>query len=156
MESHIVPVATGPAWVGYGVRAFDSVIRELIGEARDELVLTVYLLTSREIVAALERALSRGVAVEVFLDGDTRSKSDIKLIDQLYALRTEYPYLQISEVNSGILHAKIIIADGRRVLVGSANLSPSALLNNYELGILLEDNAVAGKIRDLIEKLRPQ
>ncbi len=153
MEANITPVATGDAWIGYGVRSFQSVISELIEKAEKELILTVYVLTNVDIVNALSIALERGIAVTIYLydDGDGITKKDA--VRKISALCEEYPYLIINKVRNRVLHAKVIVADGRKVLAGSANLTYPALINNYELGFLIENATVAGKIIELIKKV---
>ncbi len=44
------------------------------------------------------------------------------------------------------MHAKALVVDGRRALVGSANLTHRALAYNLELGVLVRDPAVAAAI----------
>lgn len=153
MEAHVIPVATGDAWIGYGVRSFQSVITELIDHAEKELILTVYVLTNVDVVNTLSTALERGVTVTIYLydDGEGITKKDAVI--KISALCEEYPYLVINKVRKRVLHAKVIVADGRKVLAGSANLTYPALINNYELGFLIEDATVAGKIIELIRKV---
>ncbi len=54
----------------------------------------------------------------------------------------------------GVLHAQLLVVDGRRALVGSANLTDRALTANLEAGVLIEDAALAadleGRIRGLM------
>ncbi|NOR47441.1 MAG: endonuclease, partial [Methanosarcinaceae archaeon] len=63
----IIPVASGEKWIGYGVRSFQSIIHELISKASNELVMTVYVITSMDIIDDLRNALERGVGVEIYL-----------------------------------------------------------------------------------------
>jgi len=49
------------------------------------------------------------------------------------------------------LHAKVYIADSRRALLTSANLTPSGLDYNFEYGICLEDPVLVSKIRSDLE-----
>lgn len=46
------------------------------------------------------------------------------------------------------LHAKVYIADGATAIIGSANLTPSALDLNREYGVLIEDTPVVRQIED--------
>jgi phosphatidylserine/phosphatidylglycerophosphate/cardiolipin synthase-like enzyme len=52
-----------------------------------------------------------------------------------------------------VLHAKVLVIDGCRALVGSANLTYRALHNNLEAGILVEDPALAASIERHIRSL---
>ena len=47
-----------------------------------------------------------------------------------------------------VLHAKLLIVDGRRALVGSANLTHRALTANLEAGVLIEDPDLAGGLEE--------
>ena len=42
-----------------------------------------------------------------------------------------------------MLHAKTVVADGRWTRVGTSNLNASSLLGNFELDVLIEDEAFA-------------
>jgi hypothetical protein len=44
------------------------------------------------------------------------------------------------------VHAKAIVADGRRLFVGSENLSSASLDRNREIGILMNDSGLAGQV----------
>jgi phosphatidylserine/phosphatidylglycerophosphate/cardiolipin synthase-like enzyme len=41
------------------------------------------------------------------------------------------------------IHAKVTVADGRRLYLGSANFTPTSLDENREIGLLLADPAAA-------------
>ncbi|TCR24010.1 phospholipase D-like protein [Streptomyces sp. BK205] len=47
---------------------------------------------------------------------------------------------------SGVLHAKLIIADRHTALLGSANLTDRALSDNIELGVVLRDPSLVGSL----------
>ena len=60
--------------------------------------------------------------------------------------------------DSGVLHAKAVVADEESVLVTSANLTEAAFDRNIEMGIVLRDRPVAlsvsARFRALIERRR--
>lgn len=153
MNCNIIPVATGDKWIGYGIRASSSVIRELIQDTKKEVVLTAYLLTNREIVSYLHTALNRGISVIIYIYAGNNPFKESGAAKALYELKNKYPYLRIVEVNKIMLHAKVIISDGERMYCGSANLSDQGMDTNYELGFLINDSVTSCKIRDLIQKL---
>jgi len=51
----------------------------------------------------------------------------------------------------GVLHAKLLVVDGCRALVGSANLTHRALTANIEAGILIRDHDLERHVRALME-----
>ena len=44
------------------------------------------------------------------------------------------------------LHAKVYVADSRRAIVSSGNLTAGGLYDNYEIGIMIEDVAISSRI----------
>jgi len=153
LKVNITPVATGDAWIGYGVRSSGSVVSELIVNANIELVMTAYLLTNHEIVKEIKEALDRGVSVVIYLYDDGKKITETEAVCSIFKLKQEFPYLKINIVKDRVLHAKILVADGKKVLVGSANLTHSAMTSNYELGFLIEDAGVSGQVLELIQKM---
>ena len=153
MAKNFFPVATGEKWIGNSVRHTSSVINELINDAEKSLIFTAYLITSDDIVDQIEKALNRGVTVKVYIYNKQDNQSHIYNIEKLHELASNYPYLTVIDINDVVLHAKIIISDMKVMYCGSANLSQHALDSNYELGFLIEDSEVIGKIAQLLSKL---
>ena len=44
------------------------------------------------------------------------------------------------------IHAKVVVADGRALYLGSANFTPTSLDHNRELGLRLDDAAVGRRV----------
>ena len=44
------------------------------------------------------------------------------------------------------IHAKVVVADGRRLYLGSANFTPTSLDRNRELGLRIDDAAAARRV----------
>ena len=112
---------------------------QLVDEARRSLDLELYVLTDSGVVHAVERARARGVAVRVLLDPgqrpSDRSAAELEAAGvpvRLYAGRGE------------LLHAKVGIADGSRVVFGSANWTGGGFERNHELDVeVLDSRALA-------------
>ena len=69
-----------------------------------------------------------------------------------------HPFAHVSGINrwrwpadqrdgNGVLHAKLLVIDGRRALVGSANLTSKALAHNLEVGAVINDPDLARAAR---------
>lgn len=83
---------------------------------------------------------------------DIRSDSVLSGSLDLEALNIFYQRGNRAEVVSlPRLHAKVYIADNRRALLTSANLTPAGLDHNYEYGVCLEDSALVTKVRNDLE-----
>ena len=49
------------------------------------------------------------------------------------------------------LHAKMILADGERAYLGSANLTDTSLHYNFEIGLLVEDRAIVAALERMFD-----
>jgi len=54
---------------------------------------------------------------------------------------------------NGVLHAKLLVVDGHRALVGSANLTSKALAHNLEVGAVIDDPDLAWALEDHLRQL---
>jgi len=129
-------VISGEKWLGRGLLSVYSRIEEIINEAKHSILIAVYQFTSRELITLIERALRRGVEVYVY----TTEIADIH----------SHPNLKIHLLRDIMLHAKIIIVDGKKILIGSSNFTFSGFFKNYEVGVYLEDEKIAYKLTKLI------
>ncbi|HEY7725276.1 MAG TPA: phospholipase D-like domain-containing protein [Anaeromyxobacteraceae bacterium] len=106
-----------------------------VGAARHAvLVAHAYFLPDRRLVRTITAASRRGVAVTLLLAGRSDVPFARSATVRLYGglLRAG---VRIVEWERSILHAKVAVVDGRRLLLGSFNLDPLSLAN---LEVLLE------------------
>jgi phosphatidylserine/phosphatidylglycerophosphate/cardiolipin synthase-like enzyme len=110
-----------------GIRALAL---ELLDVARESLDLELFVLTDAAAVHALRRAHARGVRVRLLLDPDQRpSDASADL------LRAAGVAVRLYRGTGEKLHAKAAVADGHRVLFGSANWTSGGFERNHELDI---------------------
>lgn len=115
-------------------------IIELIDGAQESVDIEIYVFTSRDVVAALERAKARGVDVRIILERDVISGDNDEIYRELAAKGINVRY---ASAFYKLTHSKFIIIDGKTVLVGSHNLSNSALYDNREASVIVRDAATA-------------
>ena len=72
----------------------------------------------------------------------------------MFKLSKEYRYLRIHTISDEVLHAKVLIVDGDRVLAGSANPTFGGMVKNYEPGFLVKDGRIAQKVLTLLRRLK--
>lgn len=150
--TRVTPVATTPR-TALRARRSDAVLRELIAGAREELIVLGYEISDVDIIGALAERASLGVAVDLLVDGVQTPVERLAGAWPLGAGRARVwttghddrgrPYR---------LHAKALIADGRRCMLGSANLTYSGLHTNLELGALIE-GSVARRFRSHVREM---
>lgn len=145
-------LATGPEFIGEGVRGTGQVVEELITEAKNEIQILAYLFTkSGKVISLLEKSLRKGIKVSIVIND--MENQDVEVKTKLRELSSEFSNLKVIDFhrNSGEqLHAKVVVIDRKKAVVGSANFSWSGLTRNYEVGVLLSGEAAwkLGKIVD--------
>lgn len=80
-------------------------------------------------------------------------KNTYGIYNEILRLEKEYIDMNVFKVNDTLLHAKVLVSDGKKALISSANLTLGGMLNNYELGVMLEDSDVAFEIETVIRRL---
>jgi cardiolipin synthase A/B len=124
-------------------RRIGRVIAPLIRRAQNEILISMaYFLPVGAVRRELLLAKRRGVRVRVVVPGN----SDVKLVQ--WATRHLCQTLLkrgilIYERKDFMLHSKVIVIDGRRTVVGSANLDPRSLRTNLEFVGVITSSAMA-------------
>ena len=87
----------------------------------------------RRVEAALAAALARGVRVRGLLEDGIafNDASRRRLLDLGAEVELDTP--------RKMLHAKLVVVDGKRVLLGSTNWTGNSMANNNETNVLLDD-----------------
>ncbi|MBC7317948.1 hypothetical protein H5T57_01660 [Candidatus Bipolaricaulota bacterium] len=122
-----------------------SVAQELLGRAQSQICVALYSLTlypayfespSNLLLQTLAEAATRGVRVQVILEGG--EADDLSEQNRLSAAWLSVNGAEVRLDPSGItMHAKILLVDGKHVLVSSANWNYSSLAKNMEAGVAL-------------------
>lgn len=147
-------VATGPEFVRWGVRGIESVMEEMITNARNEIHVIAYLVTSSAmpILRLLAEKAKQGIRVNLIINSLEELEKEIK--DYLFMIQRNFSKVfQMVSFRDAIkrdIHAKILIVDRQKALIGSANLSWGGIAGNYEMGVLIEGE-IAWHIAKLIE-----
>jgi cardiolipin synthase C len=151
------PVWTGPGAKGHQ-RLTAAVLHELIASSRERVLLVSFAAhTLASVASDLRAAVERGVAVDVLFetahdsDGGYASWDERPFGDIDGIARWRWPVEHRKE--GALLHAKALVIDWRRALVGSANLTRRALAENLELGLMVEDADVACAIEEHVRSL---
>jgi cardiolipin synthase len=122
------PVRIWLSGLGGGGRLRRRYVKAVAGARRRVLVAHSYFLPDRSLVRTITAAARRGVGVRLLLPG----RSDVALAR--LATRRLYRRLlragvEIREWGRSVMHAKMAVADGSLLLLGSFNLDPFSLAN---------------------------
>lgn len=121
-----------------------------IASASEEiLIATPYFIPGLRIIRSLLRAAQRGVQVRLLLP----ARSDVPLVRLLG--RSYYSVLlrggiEICEMEHEILHAKVMLIDGKQAVIGSANLDQRSFHRNYEINLIIDDEAFGSQIQTIL------
>ncbi len=150
-------LATGPELVREGARAIEPVIEELILTARREVHLVAYVFTPQasRFLELLNQSAERGVRLTIVVNNLEGQNRVVR--DKLLSLVRDFDHAKVSSFsqNGAQLHAKAVVSDRERAIIGSANFSWGGMATNYELGVLLDGDA-AWDIARLVEILASQ
>jgi phosphatidylserine/phosphatidylglycerophosphate/cardiolipin synthase-like enzyme len=152
-------IVTGLGWLGGGVQAIENALLRLVDGAEHELALAVYAMSPgpERLWAAIERAVDGGIRSTIIIDRlDEQNPAMRDWIHQLWFRHADTLRLVDfrGEDSNDHLHAKIVVADRRMAIVGSANLTAHGLLLAHELALLVEGPAaeeIAGQL-DLLAR----
>jgi cardiolipin synthase A/B len=128
--------------------------RQRLGQLIDEAKHSLWLQNERYqdpvMIEHLVRAKRRGVKVHVMARPPHKLKRD-KLIEGVSGLRILNDVgVKIHKLKHVKLHAKLLLADGERAIIGSINLAPGSFDSRRELAIEVRDELVVNRIHDVI------
>ena len=145
----LVVVAT--SWAGevrvYANREIKPVVLQLISQAHQSLDIQMYTLTDQEVIRSLQTARTRGVVVRVFLDASQPSNK--KNVPQLINKRIEVKWSPLER--PALMHRKLLIVDGREVLLGSCNWTHNAFTRSDEVDVWLDDTEAVARLVALFD-----
>lgn len=141
-------VWSGPASNVKTSRLTSATVVELVDQAGSEILLMSYVMHDEPgLAAALERGVQRGAEITLVNERPADNPA-------FHGLATAFTHLRARRLRwpadrrlaAASLHAKVLVVDRKVALVGSANVTSSAVARNLECGLLVRDAVVAGDI----------
>src|SRR5882762_8618602 len=120
----------------------------LVASARKSIeICSPYFLPDRSLCDELLRAAARGASVTVLMPGKWNNHPVARL-----ASRRRYGVLlgggvRIFEYHAGMIHAKVLIIDGKWSVLGSTNFDNRSFVLNDEVNVALLDAALARRLQ---------
>jgi cardiolipin synthase len=129
--------------------------RERLGQLIDGAKHTLWLQNERyqdpAIIEHLVRAARRGVKIHLMARAPHTLKKD-KLIEGVSGLRILQDVgIKVHKLRHIKLHAKLLLADDSRAIIGSINLAPGSFDSRRELAIALDDEIVLSRLRKTLD-----
>lgn len=147
VENAIVQIVTGSPAGEYQIK--DGYIWMLDNASGHVYLQTPYFTPPKDVLAAMKRAVERGVEVWLVLP----EKSDMGIVDP--ANRSYYKEclsygVRIFETNGKFDHSKLTLCDDYLSCVGSANLDGRSLKKNFEINTYIYGSEAAAIVKDRI------
>lgn len=127
-------------------KTITNAILPLVNSARKYIYIPTFIMTHKDLTAALISAKARGVDVRIILDATstrTRNSTHETLRANRLLLKTEN--------YAGKMHSKSIIIDDKYVILGSMNFSNSGENKNDENCLIIENSEIASFYRGYFE-----
>lgn len=142
-DEHLRVVVSGAVWMGNGLGSIESALYQLFTQANDEVVIVAFAVSTATpmLFQQLTMMLQRGIRIRCLINRFLEQPQNVQR--QFLRMKGNFPrlleiYSFVAQNNEADLHAKIIIVDRNTALVGSANLSMRGLMDNHELGVIIE------------------
>jgi len=125
--------------------------RQRLGKLIDESKHSLWLQNERyqdpTIIEHLVRAHARGVKIQIMARPPHKLKKE-KLVEGVSGLRSLQDLgVKVHKLKHIKLHAKLILADDERAIIGSINLAPGSFDSRRELAIQVDDEPIIRRIR---------
>ena len=123
-------------------------ILDAINNAQKEILVEVYLLSDKDIIASLENARARGVAVNVMLEdhpfggGNINPKTKEELLSKDIKVAWSNPEFALT-------HEKAIIIDANTAFILSQNLTAASFTKNREFDVIDKNISDVTEIRNI-------
>lgn len=147
-------ITTAPPSFMLKTKRISNVVRDVIENSEKSLLITGYSISEfvEDMIDLIIEKSQRGLFVKVFINDLSKQKS----IDKL--LRYQGKFLQLynyanNDDKMAALHAKIILADGKRAIISSANLSYHGMSGNIEMGTLINSVKLGKQIEEFFKSL---
>lgn len=126
-------------------------ITQFIDEAKHSLWLQNERYQDQMIIEHLVRAKERGVKLHVMARPPHTLKKD-KLLEGVGGLRILNDIgVEVRKLKGLKLHAKMLLADGARAIIGSINLAPGSFDSRRELAIEVSDQHIVDRLHDVVQ-----
>jgi len=122
-------------------RNIDTVSHDLLENAREQIHLVSYVITDGAswLVDLIEKNLQKGRSVKFIVNELDPSK---EIANRLYSMRAQYENFTLVEFSKKYpgetIHAKAIVVDRRKAIIGSMNFTWGGMVGNHEIAVLIE------------------
>ncbi len=130
----------------------EAVYMDILNRANDYVhVMTPYLILDGELETSLKFAAQRGVDVKLILPGIPDKTAAYSLAKSHYRGLVRAG-VKIYEYTPGFVHAKVVVSDDIKAVVGTINMDYRSLYHHFECAAYLYKTSCIGEIEEDFEK----
>ena len=134
-------IATGTEFTK-SFRSYQPVMAEILKNANEVHILNYMFGPESEglwdmLWDILDKQKSVTIVVHQLSEQKSGAKDNLQNLNNEFG-RENFKLAEFKMPDRGFLHAKVIVADWKKMIMGSANLSAGGLRDNYEMGVLIE------------------
>lgn len=133
-----------------------ATMRKLIEDTEKSLTITGYSISDyfADMLDVIIQKSQQGVYMRLYVNDMEKQKV---ALERLMAYKSRflqvYEYQKQEDDKMAALHAKMLVADTRKSLVSSANLSYHGMQGNIEMGFLIESQEKAKQIEEVMKEM---
>jgi cardiolipin synthase A/B len=125
-----------------------AVVQAIGGAERSVELSSPYLLLPPVMLFALQLAVARGVTVRVYTNGPRTEAPVLYHAQRSFYAQLLQSGVELYETIDHYNHAKVIVVDGRHVVVGSANMDLRSAQLNFEIAaVVIDDEELAQSVQ---------
>ncbi|MCA8978339.1 MAG: hypothetical protein KDC98_26660, partial [Planctomycetes bacterium] len=134
-------------------RLWFAIVQALADADRTIELSSPYLVPPPMLLFALQMAVARGVRVRIHTNGPKAEAAVLYWAQRNFYRRMLAAGIEILETVEDYNHSKLLVADGKTVVVGSANLDLRSADLNFEIAaVVVDSDAFAAEVLATIER----
>lgn len=114
-------------------------------------IVSPYFVPDEQLISALQLAALRGVDVRILIP-ETPDQKMVYYSSFSYLQEAESVGVRVFRYSKGFLHQKVMLIDDRAAAIGTANFDNRSMRLNFEITILLVDNAFAQDVETMLKE----
>jgi cardiolipin synthase len=128
-----------------------SLLQAIYLARKEILITTPYFIPGDSVQDALRVAALSGLSVKLLVPGICDSKL-VNAVSKSYYAELLLAGVDIYMYQKGFVHAKTLVTDGRLSVIGTANMDNRSFELNFEVNVILYDEALSEKLRSVFFK----
>lgn len=137
-KEKVLILSSGDILVEKGVISIESKLLEMLDQTEHDLYIMMYTVSGKpdNFWMKLQELLNKKIKIHFAIESSVKhSNKAMEILNRLKRYDNFNLYFYSGDFP---LHAKLIVSDGKRAILGSANISGGGLVQNHEIAVYIE------------------